>query len=127
MERLRISTGTKWEKICRYSRAVRVGNVIEVSGTTAADGDTLVGEGDIEAQTRFIFEKIGKALEAAGSSLKDVTRTRMYTTDISKWEIVTGVHGEVFKDISPASTLVQVSALVDPKLLIEIEATAIVG
>lgn len=120
-----ISSGSPWEDVVGYSRAVRVGNIIEVAGTTAVDGDALVGEGDVYLQTQFILQKIGKALEQAGSSLEDVVRTRMFITDISLWEEAGKAHGEVFSSIKPASTMVEVSALIDQRLLIEIEATAI--
>ncbi|MBY0477610.1 MAG: RidA family protein [Chitinophagaceae bacterium] len=124
--RQNISSGSPWEEIVGYSRAVRIGNVVEVAGTTAVNGDELIGEGSVYEQTRFIFQKINKALLQAGSSLDDVVRTRMYITDISKWEEAGKAHGEIFKDIKPASTLVEVSALIDPRLLIEIEVTAVV-
>lgn len=121
-----ISSGSPWEDVVGYSRAVRVGNVVEVAGTTAVDGDQVIGEGNVYEQTRFIFQKINKALQEAGSSLEHVVRTRMYITDISKWEEAGKAHGEVFKLIKPASTMVEVTALIDARLLIEIEATAIV-
>lgn len=121
-----ISSGSPWEEVVGYSRAVRVGNVVEVAGTTAVDGDALVGEGDVYLQTQFILQKIGKALEQAGSSLEHVVRTRMFITDISLWEEAGKAHGEVFHSIKPASTMVEVSALIDQRLLIEIEATAII-
>ena len=121
-----ISSGSPWEDVVGYSRAVRVGNIVEVAGTTAVDGDALVGEGDIYLQTQFILQKIGKALEQAGSSLEHVVRTRMFITDISLWEEAGRAHGEVFSSIKPASTMVEVSALIDQRLLIEIEATAII-
>ncbi len=121
-----ISSGSPWEDVVGYSRAVRVGNIVEVAGTTAVDGDALVGEGDVYKQTQFILRKIGKALEQAGSSLEHVVRTRMYITDISLWQEAGKAHGEVFGNIKPASAMVEVSALIDQRLLIEIEATAIV-
>ena len=121
-----ISSGSPWEDVVGYSRAVRVGNVVEVAGTTAVDGDALVGEGNMYLQTQFILQKIGKALEQAGSSLEHVVRTRMFITDISLWEEAGRAHGEVFSSIKPASTMVEVSALIDQRLLIEIEATAII-
>jgi len=124
-ERLKIGSGSSWEDIVGYSRAVRVGNIIEVAGTTAMDGDTLIGENDVYLQTQFIFKKIEKALHAAGSSLNDVVRTRMYVRDISQWESIGKAHGEVFRNIKPVATMVEVRKLIDEKLLIEIEVTAI--
>ena len=126
-KRLNISSGAKWEDIVGYSRAVRVGNVIEVAGTTAVDeAGNIVGINDPYQQTRFIIAKIDKALISAGATLKDVIRTRMFITDISRWEAAGRAHGEYFQDIKPASTMVEVSSLIDPGMLIEIEATAIV-
>ncbi len=127
MERQLISSGTKWEDIVGYSRAVRIGNVIEVAGTTAMDGDQLIGKDDMYAQSKFIFEKIEKALQQAGASMTDVVRTRMYVTDISRWEEVGRAHGEFFRSIKPASTMVEISGLVNPDMLVEIEVTAIVS
>lgn len=120
-----ISSGSPWEDVVGYSRAVRLGNIIEMAGTTAMDGDRLVGEGDIYAQTVYIIQKIEKALLEAGATLQDVVRTRMYVTDIGQWEAVGKAHGAFFKDIKPASTMVEVSKLINDALLIEIEATAI--
>ena len=121
-----ISSGSPWEDVVGYSRAVRIGNVVEVAGTTAMDGDQLVGLGSIYIQTKYIFQKIEKALAEAGASLNDVVRTRMFVTDISKWEEVGKAHGEIFAGIKPASTMVEVSALIDDRLLIEIEVTAVI-
>ncbi len=121
-----VSSGAPWEAIVGYSRAVRVGNVVEVAGTTAQDGDTVTGT-DAYAQTRRVLEKIGEALAAAGASFADVVRTRMFVTDISQWEAIGRAHGEVFGDIRPAASMLEIKALIDPRLLVEIEATAIIG
>nr|WP_197043887.1 RidA family protein [Aureispira sp. CCB-QB1] len=124
-KRQKIQSGTKWEKTVGYSRAVRVGNIVEVAGTTAMDGDQLIGKDDAYAQTKFILEKIEQALGEAGASLKDVVRTRMYVTNIDEWEAIGRAHGAVFKDIQPAATMVEVSRLINPDLKIEIEVSAI--
>ncbi|MBL0147156.1 MAG: RidA family protein [Chitinophagaceae bacterium] len=123
----KVGSGSPWEDVIGYSRAVRVGNIIEVAGTTAMDGDILVGKGDIYAQSVFIFKKIEKALQATGATMQDVVRTRMYVTDISLWEQAGKAHGEFFKDIKPVATMVEVSKLISPDLLIEIEITAIIS
>ena len=126
--RMNISSQTKWEDIVGYSRAVRVGNIIEVAGTTAVDEEgNVVGVNDPGKQTDFILAKIEKALVAAGATLKDVVRTRMFVTDIADWEKIGRVHGLYFKDIKPVATMVEVKALISPELLVEIEVTAIVA
>ena len=110
-----------------YSRAVRVDNVVEVAGTTAQDGDVVTGGPDVYAQTHRILEKIGEALAAAGASFADVVRTRIFVTDIAQWEAVGRAHGEIFGEIRPATSMVEVRALIDPRMLVEIEATAIIS
>ncbi len=128
MQRHLIGSGTVWETTVGYSRAVRVGATVEVAGTTAVDEHgAVVGAGDAYAQAHFIFAKIETALHAAGAGLRDVTRTRMYVTNIADWEAVGRAHGEYFREIRPASTLLQVAALIDPALLVEIEVTAIIS
>jgi enamine deaminase RidA (YjgF/YER057c/UK114 family) len=127
MKRRNISSGAPWEATVGYSRAVRVGNLIEVAGTTAVDETgAVVGPNDPYTQARFALEKIGRALEEAGAGFENVIRTRMFVTDVARWEDVGRAHGEVFRDIRPASTLVQVASLVRADLLVEIEATAVV-
>jgi len=125
--RIKISSGSPWEDIVGYSRAVRVGDCIEVAGTTAMEGNVLIGKGNVYEQTVFIIKKIEKALKEAGASLEDVVRTRMYVTDISLWELVGKAHGEFFHLIKPVTTMVEVSRLINDDLLIEIEVTAIVN
>ena len=127
MKRQNISSGAVWEDIVGYSRAVRIGNTIEVAGTTATNGDEVIGIGSPYEQTKYTLQKIEKALEQSGASLRDVVRTRIYVTDISQWEEIGRAHGEFFKSIKPASTMVEVSALINPELLVEIEATAILA
>ncbi|MEQ9591906.1 MAG: RidA family protein [Cyclobacteriaceae bacterium] len=124
-KRLTFSTGAKWEDIVGYSRAVQIGNQLEISGTVAVDDNGVVGKGDHYAQTRFILKKIEGVLKNAGFDLKDVVRTRIFVTDISHWEEIGRAHGEAFRDIKPVTTMVEISKLVDPDFLVEIEASAI--
>jgi enamine deaminase RidA (YjgF/YER057c/UK114 family) len=126
-KRINISSGAKWEEIVGYSRAVRVGNTVEVAGTTAVDENGhVVGVNNPYEQTRFALGKIERALKEAGAALQDVVRTRMFVTDIHTWEEIGRAHGEFFRAIKPAATMVEVRALISPELLVEIEATAIV-
>lgn len=126
MQRKLITSGTPWESKVSYSRAVRVGNIIEVSGTTATLNGEVQHKGDLYKQTQLVLANIEKALEEAGASLHDVVRTRMYVTDISRWEEAGKAHGEFFVHIRPATAMVEVSKLINPDMLIEIEATAVV-
>ena len=126
--RINISSGAKWEDIVGYSRAVKIGNIIEVAGTTAVDEDgNTVGVNDPYEQTRYALSKIEKALQAAGATMKDVVRTRMFVTDISKWEEIGRAHGEFFREVKPAASMIEVKGLISPDLLVEIEVTAIVS
>ena len=119
-------SGSPWEDKVGYSRVVRVGNIVEVAGTTAIDGEQIVGKGDMYAQARFIFKKIEKSLLQIGVPLTDIVRTRMFVTDISRWQEAGKAHSEFFKEIKPVTTMVEVSKLINGEFLIEIEATAII-
>jgi enamine deaminase RidA (YjgF/YER057c/UK114 family) len=127
MKRTNYSSGSKWEDIVGYSRAVKVGNVIEVTGTVASGDDgNVVGKDNAYEQTKYVYQKIEKVLKQAGAEMKDVVRVRMFVTDISQWQEYGRAHSEFFKEIKPCNTMVEVSALIEPEYLIEIEATAII-
>lgn len=126
-QRQNISSGTPWEAVAGYSRAVRVGNIVHVAGTTASDETgAVVSKGDAHGQTMYIFRKIERALNEAGATMADVVRTRMFVTDMRLWEEVARAHGEFFAAVRPASTMVEVSALMSPDHLVEIEVEAII-
>ncbi len=128
MKRINISSGAKWEDIVGYSRAVKIGNIIEISGTVATDGSgEIVGKNDAAIQTKFIILKVEKVLEQLNAKLSDVIRTRIYTTDISKWEEIGKAHGEFFGNIKPATAMLEVSALIGKEYLVEIEFSAILS
>lgn len=126
MTRKQVFTGSPWEPIVGYCRAIRVGNRIEVAGTTAMKDGEVIGVGDPYEQTKCILQTIEKALGELGADLTHVVRTRMFVTDISQWEEIGRAHGEFFRDIQPVASMVEVKALIDPRLLVEIEAEAIV-
>ncbi|RPI75123.1 MAG: RidA family protein [Ignavibacteriales bacterium] len=127
LNRINIPAGTIWEDVVGYSRAVKVGNIIEVSGTTSVDNGKIIGKGNAYEQTKFILEKIKNTLEALGSGMNEVIRTRIYVTDISKWEEIGKAHGEFFKNIKPATAMVEVKSLIDHDMIVEIEATAVLN
>ncbi len=127
MERLNLSTGAFWEDKVGYSRAVRIGNIIEVSGTVALQDGNIVGKDDPYLQTKRILEIIKEVLEQAGASLKDVIRTRIFVTNIAQWEEIGRAHGEVFSTIKPATSMVEVSQLINPDYLVEMEVSAVVS
>ncbi len=125
MEKIKVATGSKWEDIIGYSRAIKIGNLIEVTGTVASDNSgEVVGKNDPYLQTKFIILKVEKVLQDLGASLESVIKTRIYTTDISQWEAIGKAHGEYFKDIKPCCTMVGVSKLIGEEYLVEIEFTA---
>ena len=128
MDRINYSSGAKWEDIVGYSRAVRMGNIIEVTGTVAVDdNNVLVGKDNAYEQAKFILQKIEKVLQRAGAGMKNVVRTRMFVTDISRWEEYGKAHGEFFSEIKPCTSMIEVKGLIAPEFLIEIEATAIIN
>ncbi|MBK6977953.1 MAG: RidA family protein [Cytophagaceae bacterium] len=128
MKRINITSGAKWEDIVGYSRAVKIGNIIEISGTVATDNSgELIGEGDEYLQTKFILMKFENTLSQLGARMEDVVRTRIYCTNIKNWEKIGKAHGEVFREIKPVTSMVEVSKLIDEKYLVEIEASVIIN
>lgn len=125
-ERIRVTTGSPWEQVVGYSRAIRVGNMVEVAGTTSMKDGEIIGKGNAYQQTIHILKTIEDALIKVGARMEDVVRTRMFVTDISMWEEIGRAHGEFFKEIRPVATMVEVKALIDPELLVEIEVKAII-
>ena len=127
MNKIKISSGAKWESIIGYSRVVKAGNTIIIGGTTAIDeNNNIVGKNDAYAQTKYIFQKIEKYLEQAGAKLEDVVRNRIYVTDISKWEEIGRAHSEFFLNIKPCCTMIEVKGFIDPDMMVEIETEAII-
>ena len=124
-DRTNISSGAIWEDEVGYSRAVKIGRVVEVSGTSAIDRDKIIAANDPYQQTKFIIRKIERAINEAGGSLEDVIRTRIYVTNIDDWSAIGKAHGEFFRNIKPATTMVEVKSLIDPNFVVELEATAI--
>ena len=124
-DRTNISSNAVWEEQIGYSRAVKIGRVVEVSGTSAIDRDKIIAPNDPYQQTKFIIRKIERALSEAGGSLEDVIRTRIYVTNINDWSAIGKAHGEFFRDIKPATTMIEVKSLIDPNFVVELEATAI--
>jgi enamine deaminase RidA (YjgF/YER057c/UK114 family) len=125
--RQNISSGSPWEEIIGYSRAVKIGNVVEISGTTASSDNGIVGKNNLYEQTKFILEKVSTVLAEAGATMEHVVRTRMFLTNITEWEEAAKAHGEFFKNIKPVTTMVEVSNLIDADMLIEIEVSAIIS
>lgn len=126
MNRTNLASGAKWEDVVGYSRAVQVGNIIEMSGTVATDSSgEVVGENDVYIQTKFILLRIENVLHNLGATMKDVVRTRIFVTDISKWELIGQAHGEMFREIKPCTSMLEVSRLIDDRFLVEIEVSAI--
>jgi enamine deaminase RidA (YjgF/YER057c/UK114 family) len=127
MQRQTYTEGSPWEPIVGYARAVKIGNVIEISGTTASINGEVVGKGDVYEQTKCILQKFDKVLQELGASMKDVVRTRIFCTDIAQWEAIGKAHGEFFAEIKPTTGMYQISKLISDDLLVEIEATAIIS